>query len=120
MIKLSGLALSGIDNRLMTLQFVEQGLTEAAVVAASGELVPPSEVSDVLTISRCSTKVEDGWLPYRGAFAPASGAGWPEARVLSMWPPLTGSQEAAFWPIRGGRAANRSRFWNAPLSRADT
>jgi hypothetical protein len=44
MIRLSGPAFSGVDNRLMSLQLVEQGLTDAAMFTASGEVVQPSEV----------------------------------------------------------------------------
>jgi len=44
MIKLSGPAFEGVDNRLMSLQLVEQGLTDAAMFTAAGEVVQPSEV----------------------------------------------------------------------------
>jgi hypothetical protein len=44
MIKLSGSAFDGVDNRLMSLQLVEQNLTDAAVFTAAGEVVQPSEV----------------------------------------------------------------------------
>jgi hypothetical protein len=44
MIKLAGPAFDGVDNRLMSLQLVEQGLTDAAMFTASGEVVQPSEV----------------------------------------------------------------------------
>src|SRR5713101_5777520 len=44
MIKLSGPAFVGVDNRLMSLQLVEQGLTDAAMFTAAGEVVQPSEV----------------------------------------------------------------------------
>lgn len=44
MIKLSGPAFDGMDNRLMSLQLVEQGLTDAAMFTAAGEVVQPSEV----------------------------------------------------------------------------
>jgi hypothetical protein len=44
MIKFSGPAFSGIDNRLMSLQLVEQGLTDAAMFTAGGEVVQLSEV----------------------------------------------------------------------------
>ena len=44
MIKLSGPAFDGVDNRLMSLQLVEQGLTDAAMFTAAGEMVQPSEV----------------------------------------------------------------------------
>ena len=44
MIKLSGPAFDGVDNRLISLQLVEQGLTDAAMFTAAGEVVQPSEV----------------------------------------------------------------------------
>jgi hypothetical protein len=44
MIKFSGQAFTGIDNRLMSLQLVEQGLTDAAMFTAAGEVVQPAEV----------------------------------------------------------------------------
>ena len=44
MIKLSGPAFDSVDNRLMSLQLVEQNLTDAAVFTAAGEVVQPSEV----------------------------------------------------------------------------
>jgi hypothetical protein len=44
MIKLSGPIFAGVDNRLMSLQLVEQNLTDAAMFTASGEVVQPSEV----------------------------------------------------------------------------
>jgi hypothetical protein len=44
MIKFSGPAFQGIDNRLMSLQLVEKGFTDAAMFRADGEVVQPSEV----------------------------------------------------------------------------
>lgn len=44
MIKFSGPAFGGVDNRLMSLQLVEQGLTDAAMFMSNGETVQPSEV----------------------------------------------------------------------------
>ncbi len=44
MIKLSGPVFAGVDNRLMSLQLVEQNLTDAAMFTASGDVVQPSEV----------------------------------------------------------------------------
>ena len=43
MIKLSGPAFAAVDNRLMSLQLVEQNLTDAAMFTAAGEVVQPSE-----------------------------------------------------------------------------
>jgi hypothetical protein len=43
MIKFSGPAFPGIDNRLMSLQLVELALTDAAMFTAGGEVVQPSD-----------------------------------------------------------------------------
>jgi hypothetical protein len=44
MIKFSGPAFKGVDNRLMSLQLVSQGLTNAIMFTADGETVQPAEV----------------------------------------------------------------------------
>jgi hypothetical protein len=44
MIKFSGPAFAGVDNRLMSLQLVSQGLTDAVMFTADGESVQPAEV----------------------------------------------------------------------------
>jgi len=44
MIRFSGPAFPGVDNRLMALQLVEQGLTDATMFTAEGETVIPSEM----------------------------------------------------------------------------
>jgi hypothetical protein len=44
MIKFSGPAYEGVDNRLMSLQLVSQGLTSAVMFRADGETVQPAEV----------------------------------------------------------------------------
>lgn len=44
MVKFSGPCFAGVDNRLMTLQLVEQGMTDAAMFTADGEAVIPSEM----------------------------------------------------------------------------
>jgi hypothetical protein len=44
LIKFSGPVFNGVDNRLMTLQLVELGLTDVAMFLANGEVVQPSEV----------------------------------------------------------------------------
>src|SRR5438034_5178531 len=44
MIKFSGPAFSQVDNRLMSLQLVSQGLTDAVMFRADGETVQPAEV----------------------------------------------------------------------------
>lgn len=61
MIKLTGPAFQGVDNRLMSLQLVEQGLTDAAMFTAGGEVVQPSEVLYKKPI-----------LVERGSFRPAT------------------------------------------------
>ena len=61
MIKCSGPAFPGIDNRLMSLQLVERGLTDAAMFTAGGEVVQPSEVLHKKPI-----------LVERGSFRPAT------------------------------------------------
>ncbi|MDB6112115.1 MAG: hypothetical protein JWR69_3865, partial [Pedosphaera sp.] len=44
MIRFSGPAFTGVDNRLMSLQLVQQGLTDAAMFTAAGEVVQPADV----------------------------------------------------------------------------
>ena len=44
MVKFSGPAFVGVDNRLMSLQLVSQGLTNAVMFTADGESVQPAEV----------------------------------------------------------------------------
>jgi hypothetical protein len=44
MIRFSGAAFSGVDNRLMSLQLVSQGLTSAVMFRADGETAQPAEV----------------------------------------------------------------------------
>jgi hypothetical protein len=44
MIKFIGPYFSNVDNRLMSLQLVEKGLSNAALIGASGEVLQPSEV----------------------------------------------------------------------------
>jgi len=44
LIKFSGPAFAHIDNRLMSLQLVSQGLTDAVMFTADGEMVQPSEI----------------------------------------------------------------------------
>jgi hypothetical protein len=61
MVKLSGPAFPGTDQRLMSLQLVEQGLTDAAMFTAAGEIVQPSEVLHKKPI-----------LVERGSFRPAT------------------------------------------------
>src|SRR3989475_1448628 len=44
LIKFSGPAFAKIDNRLMSLRLVSQGLTDAVMFTADGEMVQPSEI----------------------------------------------------------------------------
>ena len=44
MIRFSGPAFTAVDNRLMSLQLVQQGLTDAAMFTAAGEVVQPADV----------------------------------------------------------------------------
>lgn len=44
MIKFSGPAFTGVDNRLMSLQLVHQRLTNAVIFTAAGEVVEPNEI----------------------------------------------------------------------------
>ncbi len=43
-IQCTGPAFAGVDNRLLSLQLVEQGLTDAAMFTVAGEVVQPSEI----------------------------------------------------------------------------
>jgi hypothetical protein len=61
MIKLTGPAFADVDNRLVSLQLVERGLTDAAMFTADGEVVQPSEVFYKKPI-----------LVERGSFRPAT------------------------------------------------
>jgi hypothetical protein len=61
MIKLSGSAFSGVDNRTMSLMLVEHRLTNAAMFTARGEVVQPSEILHKKPI-----------LVERGSFRPAT------------------------------------------------
>src|SRR2546426_522967 len=61
MVKFSGPAFAGVDNRLMSLQLVELDLTDAAMFTALGEVVQPSEVLYKKAI-----------LVERGSFRPAT------------------------------------------------
>lgn len=44
MIKFTGSYFSNVDNRLMSLQLVEQGLSNATLIAANGDVLQPSEI----------------------------------------------------------------------------
>jgi hypothetical protein len=61
MIRFAGPAFPDVDNRLMALQLVEQGLTDAAMLAAGGEVVQPSDVLHKRPV-----------LVERGSFRPAT------------------------------------------------
>ena len=61
MVKFSGPAFAGVDNRLMSLELVEHGLTDAVLFTAQGEVVQPAEV----LYDRCV-------LIERGSFRPVT------------------------------------------------
>ncbi len=61
MIKLSGPAFAGVDNRLMSLQLVEQRLTNAALFSTAGDVLEPAEV-----LYRAPVLIE------RGSFRPVT------------------------------------------------
>ena len=61
MIKFSGPAFGKLDNRLMSLQLVQQGLTDAAMFTADGEVVQPADVLYKKTV-----------LVERGSFRPVT------------------------------------------------
>jgi hypothetical protein len=61
MMRLAGPAFIGVDNRLLSLQLVEHGLTDAAMFTRDGEVVQPSEVLHKRPI-----------LVERGSFRPAT------------------------------------------------
>ena len=61
MVKLTGPAFAGVDNRVMALQLVQRGLTKAAMFLASGEVVQPADV-----LYKKSIMVE------RGSFRPVT------------------------------------------------
>jgi hypothetical protein len=65
MIRLSGPAFEGVDNRLMCLHLVEQGLTDATMFTAEGEVVQPSEAIPGKAL-----------LMERGAFRPVTNVTW--------------------------------------------
>lgn len=44
MVKLTGPAFAGVDNRVVALQLVQRGLTKAAMFLANGEVVQPADV----------------------------------------------------------------------------
>ncbi len=44
MVKLTGPAFKGVDNRVIALQLVQRGLTKAAMFLANGEVVQPADV----------------------------------------------------------------------------
>ena len=61
MIEFTGPAFAGVDNRLMSLELVQRGLTQAAMFAADGHVVQPSDV----LYKKCV-------LIERGSFRPAT------------------------------------------------
>jgi hypothetical protein len=99
MIKLSGPAFDGVDNRLMSLQLVEQNLTDAAVFTAAGEVVQPSEV-----FYKKPVLVERGKLPAGDQAHPRSAGG--SARAV---PGGAGGQGAGAGGADGDDAAKPYR-----------
>jgi hypothetical protein len=61
MIRFSGPAFEKVDNRLMSLQLVQQGLSDAAMFTAQGEMVQPADVLYKKTV-----------LVERGSFRPVT------------------------------------------------
>ena len=61
LIKFSGPAFAGVDNRLMSLQLVSQGLTDAVIFTADGEMVQAADI-----LHKKSILVE------RGSFRPVT------------------------------------------------
>lgn len=61
MVKLTGPAFKGVDNRVIALQLVQRGLTKAAMFLANGEVVQPADV-----LYKKSIMVE------RGSFRPVT------------------------------------------------
>lgn len=61
MVKLTGPAFKGVDNRVVALQLVQRGLTKAAMFLANGEVVQPADV-----LYKKSIMVE------RGSFRPVT------------------------------------------------
>ena len=89
MIKFSGPAFEGVDNRLMSLQLVSQGLTNAVMFTADGESVQPAEVfyKKAILIERGSFRpvtyaTNDMLDGARGVFLKQSGASEKDLVVL--------------------------------------
>lgn len=84
MIKFSGPAFSGVDNRLMSLQLVELGLTDAAMFTADGEVVQPSEVLHNRPV-----------LIERGSFRPVTNVtlSMLDAALRQLWEDFGGAPE---------------------------
>lgn len=84
MIRFSGPAFPDIDNRLMALQLVQQGLTDAAMLEASGDVVQPSDVLHKKPI-----------LVERGSFRPAT-----KLTSISSSGPESNSSRSRAWRDR--------------------
>ncbi len=125
MIKFSGPAYAGVDNRLMSLQLVSQGLTDAIMFTADGETVQPAEVfyKKAILVERGSFRpvtyaTNDMLNGARGALSAAvrvfrgrSGrADGDDARE----PPLRRATEPRRFP-RPGRHSRRARANGADL-----
>ena len=84
LIEFSGPAFAGVDNRLMSLELVHCGLTEAAMFTADGKVVQPAEAFYKRPILVAPRPVPAGHEPHRGhaALRPGPvrrGAGQPGA-----------------------------------------
>jgi hypothetical protein len=78
MVRFSGPAFAGVDNRLMSLRLVQHGLSLAAMFTADGEVVQPSEM-----LYKRAVLVE------RGSFRPATNdARWPRSCSSPVSTPL--------------------------------
>ncbi|HVF71996.1 MAG TPA: TonB-dependent receptor [Chthoniobacterales bacterium] len=89
LIKFSGPAFSGVDNRLMSLQLVSQGLTDAVIFTADGEMVQAADIlyKKSILVERGSFRpvtyaTNDMLNGARSAFLKQSGASGSELVVL--------------------------------------
>jgi hypothetical protein len=89
MIKFSGSDFQGVDNRLMSLQLVSQGLTSAVMFTADGETIQPAEIfyKKAILIERGSFRpvtfaTNDMLDGARGVFLNDSGAAEQDIVVL--------------------------------------
>ena len=105
MIKVSGPAFAGVDNRLMSLQLVESGLTDAAMFTAGGEVVQPSEILYKRPI-----------LVERGSFRPATKLTLDlldRAREQFLEEPEVGGRISSICGDDSARPHRQHRFWSS-------